>query len=105
MYDLAETGVGRVQERAQAFLDEQPQLYSGSIFYWRAFQELNTERPIGLGGKGLIPLSAIRAYAADMGMDDDEYTSFKRIIMDVDNRRERLIRKYRKKSEKPTHDK
>ena len=64
MYDLAETGVGRVQERAQAFLDEQPQLYSGSIFYWRAFQELNTERPIGLDGNTKFPVHIVSGAAS-----------------------------------------
>jgi hypothetical protein len=105
MIDIAETGVGRVQERAQAFLDEQPAMLPFSLFYWRAFQELGTERPMGFEGKGPIPLSAIRNYAVDLSMDDDEYEMLKRIIMSVDSRREILIRKYRKNSTDKPHDK
>ncbi|WP_459208452.1 phage tail assembly chaperone [Aurantiacibacter arachoides] len=95
--DLAENASGGAQERAAAVLATQPPLHEISVFYWNAFIELNSERPIGMSGSGLIPLTAIRAYAQDYDLDRQEYETFKRIIGAVDNRRQRLIDDKREK--------
>lgn len=54
------------------------------MFYWEAFNELSTERQIGMG-VGPIPRSAIKAYADEFGIAGDDYDPFHRIIRTMDN--------------------
>ena len=68
----------------------QPSLETRFGFYWRAWRELDTERSIGMAA-GPIPLSAIREYARDYGLNLREYEGLKRIMMATDNRYRLLI--------------
>lgn len=63
---------------------EQPELFEVARFYWDSFQDLSTERPIGMG-LGPIPYSAIRRYGDEYGMvSRDEFDFFADIIQGMD---------------------
>lgn len=101
LIDLAQNAIGGPQERAAEYLAGQPPLGDASLFYWNAFNELGRDRPLSVNGQGLIPLTAIRAYARDLGMTADEYRSLKQVVCAVDNRRQALIdEKQRKQAKK-----
>lgn len=53
------------------------------MFYWVAFNDLSSERQIGMG-LGPIPRSAIMAYAAESGLYGDAAEHFAIIIRMVD---------------------
>ncbi|HEV7416044.1 MAG TPA: hypothetical protein VGN98_07790 [Tianweitania sediminis] len=54
-------------------LDEEPEELPVQIEqYWRAFWELTTDRPVGMG-VGSIPFSAIDRYATRFGIDEAEH--------------------------------
>lgn len=57
-----------------------PVLEDVEFSLWAAFWELSTERPIGMG-TGPIPVSKIRSYAPEFGM---ETSSFVRIMRRMD---------------------
>lgn len=61
-----------------------PQLLMGLESYFSAFWELSTERHIGMG-LGQIPASAMRSFARDEGMDDDEYDRFRYLVRSMDD--------------------
>ena len=63
---------------------QQPEILPQHQLYMEAFNELSTERQIGMG-VGPIPRSAIRAYAQELGIVGDEFEHFHRIIRLVDN--------------------
>ena len=52
-------------------LDRRPVLLPGLDFYFTAFQELQSERPIGMAA-GCIPWSSIINWAAFHGLDDPD---------------------------------
>lgn len=55
-------------------------------FYWTAFNDLSTDRQIGMG-VGPIPYSAIRSYATDYNIRSrDEFDYFLRLMMAMDTR-------------------
>lgn len=55
--------------------------------YWYAFQELQSERPLGaMGGAGAIPWSCIDRYAERHGFIEGGYLQFHRIIRFLDNK-------------------
>lgn len=55
-------------------------------FYWSAFNDLTTERQIGMG-VGPIPYSSIRNYAADYRISGrDEFDYFLRLITAMDTK-------------------
>jgi hypothetical protein len=66
-----------------AWFFDQPEIWFQNQFYWNAFNELSSERQIGMG-LGPIPLSAIRRYAEEWELDGDEYEVFYSIIRKMD---------------------
>jgi len=55
------------------------------LFVWRAFHDLSGDRPIGMGGAGRIPFTAIDRYAARFGIDArDEFERFMALIRAMD---------------------
>lgn len=69
---------------------EPPSLEPAWHFFWAAFWDLGTERPIGMG-LGPIPDSALREYARHSGVTGDLLDSFKVIIRAVDAEYLRLV--------------
>jgi hypothetical protein len=54
-------------------------------FYWLAFNDLTSERQIGMG-IGPIPYSALRAYATEYGIrGHDEFDYFRWLLQAMDN--------------------
>jgi hypothetical protein len=69
------------------------------VFYWNAFNNLTSERSIGMG-IGPIPYSAIRRYADDYDMRSrDEFDFFCGIIQGVDTEYLALINKPKDKAD------
>lgn len=65
------------------YLDE-PILEPGEDFYIKAFNDLNTCRPVGLS-QGSIPWRDIHAYAVYNGLEEDIVEPFIEIIRDMDS--------------------
>jgi hypothetical protein len=61
-----------------------PKLGEGLAFYWGAFLELSSCRSIGFGVVGQIPWLAIRAYAQDRELDDEDADYFLAMIRALD---------------------
>ena len=72
------------QAQALIALSNEPLLEMRFNFYWTAYEELATDRPVTMNGAGLIPLTAIRAYSDDFQMSRIERDMFKAIMMSVD---------------------
>jgi len=68
-----------------------PEVPAGYDIYLESFNDLSTERVIGAGGLGPIPVTKIMEYANLVGMPD--MFQFKRIIMQLDNEYITLIQK------------
>lgn len=73
----------------KALLDR-PQLLPGSDFYMTAYQELQTERSIGMA-LGPIPWSSIVSYAKSSGItDEDDIQDFLTIIRALERAADRF---------------
>lgn len=68
----------------------QPRIEECNAFYWEAFQDLSTERQIGMG-IGPIPRSATMSYASESGLFGDAAEQFASIIRMVDVEYLRMI--------------
>ena len=44
-----------------------------AALWWRAFNELQADRPIGMGGAGGIPFTATDAWARRNGIEGDDF--------------------------------
>lgn len=62
-------------------VQEAPVLREGLIFYWSAYVHLCTERT----SNGAIPWSAIRTYANEYDMGEEEFGFFYEIIRRMDS--------------------
>lgn len=62
----------------------QPQVPAHLDLYWRAFSALSTDRPLGFGGAGPIPWTAIDRYAARLGLGAEECERLAQIVGRVD---------------------
>jgi hypothetical protein len=71
-------------QRAPDPFYERPEIDEASVYLWRAFIDLGTERQVGMG-LGPIPRSAAKAYAAEIGLSGDCFDHFWAIINTVDN--------------------
>lgn len=60
-----------------------PRLLEGLGFYYTAFQELSTDRPVGMG-VGQIPWTSIDRFAERHGLEEEEYDSFLYLIRRMD---------------------
>jgi hypothetical protein len=78
---------------------ERPEIEPHLQFHWEAFNELSSERQIGMA-MGPIPRSAIRAYADEVAMTGDEFDAFNRLIRAMDNEYLSMIHKSNKPQEK-----
>jgi hypothetical protein len=63
---------------------EEPMLIPGTDFYMKAFEDLKTERSIGMG-MGLIPWRAMIQYAVHVGLDGANTDNFVIIIKAMDH--------------------
>lgn len=54
-----------------------------SLFWWEAFWELSSERPVGMG-IAPIPGSAIRAFIRDHDLDEDMASMLLRLVRKLD---------------------
>ncbi len=65
---------------------ERPDLFPGLALYWRAFNELSTDRPLGaMGGRGPIPWTAISEWARRHHLPDGEFDDFVTLVRAADN--------------------
>jgi hypothetical protein len=71
---------------------DRPEIEPHLQFHWDAFNELATERQIGMA-MGPIPRSAIKAYAAEFSFTADEFDDFNQIIRAMDAEYMSLIHK------------
>lgn len=54
-------------------------------FWWDAFWDMSSERPVHFGGLGRIPLSAIDCWARRYSIDDiDDFDALKAVIFAMD---------------------
>lgn len=60
-----------------------PILLPGLQFYYQAFLDLSTCRPLGMS-EGPIPWSALNTYAEREGLTDDDYDRFSSLIRAMD---------------------
>lgn len=72
------------------------------MFYWRALNELNSDRPPSFTGMAPIPLGSILIYADFLGLTHEETEWFVRVIRTVDNRKCVLVADAQAKRNKPT---
>lgn len=71
--DLAQSVAGR------------PEVAPHLLFVWRAFWDLNHDRPLGFGAAGPIPFTSVDRYAIRYGITDpDEFERFFFLIRDMD---------------------
>ena len=63
---------------------DRPGLIFGAEFFWFAFWEITTDRPLGFGGEGRIPYTAIRSFANDYGITSDSFSWFLAVIREMD---------------------
>jgi hypothetical protein len=71
------------KEPSQPFY-EQPEILEAAEFYWQAFNELSSDRSMGMG-LGPIPYSSIRAWADEHGVTGrDDFDFFHGVIRGVD---------------------
>lgn len=75
-------------EIAVKALNCQPQIELYQRFFWIAFWELSSDRPIGgMGGVGAIPFTSIDQYARRFGVDDpDQFRRLLRVIRSLDSK-------------------
>lgn len=57
-------------------LQDRPDVWEHLAFAWAAWWELHSDRPIGMGGAGAIPFSAIDRYAERYGLIGDAFETF-----------------------------
>ena len=93
---------GEAQKRiAQAKLNEAPPISDEAVFYWRAWNELSSDRPPSFSGIAPIPMSAILLYAEFLELTKRETVEFLKVIRAVDLRNCVLVRnKHEKQAEK-----
>lgn len=94
----AEYSTGEHQRIAIVKLKECPNVSREALFFWRAFQELESERPIGMD-EGRIPFSSIMRYADEYNLIGAEREALNRIIRRLDNRWHILRADKRKREE------
>lgn len=83
---------------APAALRERPETPSALTFWWRAFQDLTSARPIGFGGVGPIPWTAIDAWATRHGVTDpDDFERLASVVQALDAEHLALIEASRPK--------
>lgn len=68
---------------APAAFYEREDINPAWLFHWEAFNDLSSERQIGMG-VGPIPRSAVKAYAEEFDIVGDAFDKFYRIIRAVD---------------------
>lgn len=69
---------------------DRPEIEPRSLFYWTAFNDLETERSYGMT-VGPIPRSKAREYAIEQGIaDPDDIDDFWFVIRKIDNEAARL---------------
>ena len=61
-----------------------PTLELGLDFYFTAFTELTTCRPVGMG-EGMIPWTAIKEWGVFNKLDEEEFYDFKYLISAMDS--------------------
>lgn len=66
-----------------AWFHNRPAPHPQNLFWWEAFWELNSERPMGMG-VAPIPGSAIRAYIRDRGFDEETAGTLVRLVRKMD---------------------
>jgi hypothetical protein len=74
----------RERRKLPDWLANAPQLKSGLEFYWNAFHELGTCRPVGFG-MGQIPWTAIHMYAEAQELDWEDEETLRYLIREMDN--------------------
>lgn len=85
-------------------LHEAPVINPYSLFFWRAYHELETERAVGMD-TGPIPFGSIIRYATEFNLVGDEREALLRIIRALDNRWLNLRESKRRKAEKEQQSK
>lgn len=78
-----ETQLSRGREAPDWYLSR-PELWPGQEFYLTAFDRLTTCRPLGSGGIGRIPWTAIVKYSEVHGMDFYELQTFQYLMERMD---------------------
>lgn len=74
----------RVQRAEQWLLRTQVSVPAYAEFYWQAFGLLQTERPLGMGGFGAIPVTKILEYARHYGLSPNETSDLVSIVLRLD---------------------
>jgi hypothetical protein len=66
-------------------LDSRPDLMSAALPYWKAFNELGGQRPIGFGGAGEIRREAVTDWMNESGISDPvERLTYRSILSAMD---------------------
>jgi len=66
-----------------AWFDDAPDILPGHEFFLKAFWELSTERQIGFA-IGPIPVSRVRTYAAQNGLDEQSTELLVHVVRSMD---------------------
>lgn len=83
---------------AVAFLATRPQCEWS--FYWDAFDELCSERPLGFGATGPIPGSAIREYCREFDLTQHESNALRYVVRVLDARQRAIAAEKAEKQRK-----
>lgn len=71
-----------------------PEIPIHLLWVWQAFWELTNDRPLGFGGVGGIPFTAIDVYARRYGIGClDEFTRFRALIRALDDEYVKTVNK------------
>jgi hypothetical protein len=68
----------------QSFLDTEPDIDYGLALFCHAYSRLSTERALGYGIVGPIPMSAIDRWCERRRYDDDTAEHFIAVVLHVD---------------------
>ncbi|PZU70158.1 MAG: hypothetical protein DI554_00470 [Sphingobium sp.] len=79
------SGIEKRVQRAQRWFSQlHPTVPREAEFYWQSFKLLQSERPLGMGGYGSIPVTRILEYARHFGLTPNETTALTSIVLRLD---------------------
>jgi hypothetical protein len=64
---------------------DEPVIPAHLTLYWSAFWDLTGDRPIGQGWIGRIPFLALDAYARRIGIEGEDFLTFKHHVSALDD--------------------
>jgi hypothetical protein len=64
--------------------DPPPEIYPEWVWVLEGFEDVSTDRQLGMGSPGPVPFSSIVLWAEIEGLGSEEFRTFKRLIGELD---------------------